>query len=235
MERKSDLFIIEVLRPEDYACFAADGLQLVNQMQALGFDTRYVRAYTFDSFKRAIAQFKESKFKWLHLSCHGCENGVEFYEKKRWEDECKFDPDIITNADVAKAFGGSLLQCRMTLSGCKMGNAGFVKKMFGSNKGLQSLVAPIEDLKSDMAAPLWLTYYSLLINRARSKYRGDNVKITSQDIGDVIESVTKCFFVPLAFNEYHPEKSADNPNPSVSRKVSTFSSWKDEDKNFHVY
>lgn len=48
MERKSDLFIIEVLRPEDYACFAADGLQLVTQMQALGFDTRYVRAYTFD-------------------------------------------------------------------------------------------------------------------------------------------------------------------------------------------
>ena len=61
------------------------------------------------------------------------------------------------------------------------------------------------------------------------------MKITSQDIGEVIESVTKCFFVPLAFNEYHPEKSADNPNPSVSRKVSTFSSWKDEDKNFHVY
>lgn len=235
MKRKSDLFIIEVLKPEDYACFAADGLQLVMQMQALGFDTRYVRAYSFDSFKEAIAQFKESSFKWLHLSCHGCENGIEFYKSEPWEKDHKFEEDIIANDEVAKAFRRCLTNCRITLSGCRIGNEDFTRKMFSHNKGLQSLVAPVDDLNFDIAAPLWLSYYSLLIKRSRLTHEGDNVKIISQEIGDVVMSVTKCFSVSLAFNDYHPNKSGGNPNPSVSRKVSTCSHWKDEDKKFFVY
>ena len=234
MERKSDLFIIEVLRPEDYACFAADGLQLVTQMQALGFDTRYVRAYTFDSFKTAVAQYQESGFKWLHLSCHGCDTGVEFYKKEPWVN-CKFEPEVITNDKVAKSFGKCLIHCRVTLSGCRTGNVDLTQKIFECNKGLQSLVAPVDDLADDIVAPLWLSYYSLLIKRSRSKYEGDNVKITNEDIGEVVESVSKCFSVSLAFNAYHPAKTDDNPKPSVSRKVSTYSSWKEESKKFYVY
>ena len=61
------------------------------------------------------------------------------------------------------------------------------------------------------------------------------MKITSEDIGEVVESVSKCFSVSLAFNDYHPEKTDDNPKPSVSRRVSTYSSWKEETKKFYVY
>ena len=120
---------------------------------------------------------------------------------------------------------------------------GEVPELALSNEGMElakkyaaeKLTDLIGDLADDIVAPLWLSYYSLLIKRSRSKYEGDNVKITNEDIGEVVESVSKCFSVSLAFNAYHPAKTDDNPKPSVSRKVSMYSSWKEESKKFYVY
>lgn len=230
--KKSDLFVIEVLRPNDYACFCADGQQLVAQMQALGFDTRYVRAYDKKSFKDAVSQFGDSKFKWLHISCHGADNGIELYDEK-WESKASWSPEIVCFSEFAKLFETTLATCRMTISGCRTGNEDLARNMFMHNTGLQSVVAPAGDLPIDIAAPLWVSFYTLLIRQSRIV--GRDGKITAEMIEDAIKRTSKCFDIEMSFAQYHPEVNGSIDRPSVSRKVSCSSDWKYQDDSLYIY
>lgn len=229
MERKSDLFIIEVLRPEDYARFGADGLHLVGQMQAMGFESHYARVYTFDDFKNAINRFKDFGFKWLHISCHGCENGIAFYDEEEWK-HGRYKEVVVSNHDFASALSKKTSLSRITISGCQLGNENFLKEMFVCNPGIHSIVAPIDSLQFIIAGPLWSAFYSLLM--LDSDADGEDVKVTGRAVESAVQRVSECFRIKLAFNEYHPEKSASNPKPSVSRKVSGYTGWIEENDKF---
>jgi len=70
------VFIIESVKPEEKKDNIFEG-DIIAQILHLGgyVDYKYYYVKTKDEFEKRIAEFGKSNFKYLHLSCHGWEDG----------------------------------------------------------------------------------------------------------------------------------------------------------------
>lgn len=219
MYHKHDIFVIEVLRPADYACFAADGALLVEHMRSLGFDAMYERCYTFESFKDAIRTYGRLGYSFLHLSCHGSTEGVAFYDDDAWNGlddngrpKLEYREHMVDYDTFAQAFRGRGALRRFTFSGCELGNVDLMRKMFEFNRGLESIVAPVQELSFNIAAPLWLAMYSFLLDEAR-KNSSESLRVRHKNIENVLKPIGQLFSVRFGLGLY-------NPNISKKKKES---------------
>ena len=173
----AEVYIIEALRPEDYAYFCADGIVLENQLRLIGCAPTLKRVYSIDDLRQAVQSYDESGYRFLHISCHGSEDRVEIFGK-----------ESLTYSELAKILKGHVVNSRLTFSACSLGNRDFAEEIFGQNKGLHSVLAPIGETPFDLSSVLWISFYTLLFRKAH--IREKRTGILSVDVKS-IERITR--------------------------------------------
>lgn len=176
MRTQYGIFIIESLRGEDYF----DGENLHEILKLSGIRAEYREAESTKDFANSLQEFKDSNFRYLHISCHGDMQGFEI------------NGETIDNNELLRIFRGKLNGRRVFLSSCKGGNrniATVVSKCRG-----QSLIGTPIDLYFDKAALFWPSFYHV-INCA------ENEKMNRASISSTLKRCVELFEIPI--NYYH--------------------------------
>ncbi len=174
---KYGVFIIESLRGDEFC----DGDNLRQILDLSEIINTYKKAETREDFVTAIQEFKESKLRYLHLSCHADTYGIEV------------NGDNITNTELSDIFKNNVSKKRIFLSACKGGNKKFATAAI-IKCGCQSIIGTPIDLYFDKAALFWPSFYHV-INSI------DQNKMNKATISETLKRCVDLFEIPI--NYYH--------------------------------
>lgn len=169
------VFIIEFLRADDYP----DGDNLHEILKLSLIDTEYKWVDSKEEFKKALQDFNKSKFRYLHISCHADETGLEI------------NGDEITNLEFQQMTEKCLNNKRLFLSACKGANR-HLASLIVSRNNAYSLVGIPTNLDFDKSALFWPSFYHL-INEI------DNKRMKRFQIIDIIKKLVELFNVPVNY------------------------------------
>ena len=173
---KYGVYIIEFLRADDKYF---DGEALHEIIQLSGIPTEYKWADTVEDFKRFLKDFKKKNFRYLHISCHADETGLEI------------NGGDILNEEFQDLTKGYLENKRVFLSACKGANRDLASRVIVGNNAWSLLGIPI-NLRFDKSALFWPAFYHL-INEI------DTRKMVRRDIEETVKKCVDLFSVPANF------------------------------------
>ncbi|MEQ1587203.1 MAG: hypothetical protein ABL895_15045 [Cyclobacteriaceae bacterium] len=169
------VFIIESLRDGEYK----DGERLNKILEMAKINSLYRWVTSKTEFTDAIKDFNKSGFRYLHLSCHADETGLEVGGEE------------ISNFDLIDILEGNVRGRRIFLSSCKGSNLHTATVVIQKCKG-QSVVGTPIDIYFHEAALFWPSFY-YVINRI------DKEKMNQQSISESIKKCVDLFEVPINY------------------------------------
>lgn len=184
IKKSSDyaVFIIESLRSDD----DADGEVLNQILEMSGIDSDYHYADTVDDFKGFIEEFKSSGYRYLHLSCHADQKGIQV------------NGDDISNQALADLLTGALNGKRLFMSACKGANRDLANKVIRLC-GANSLIGSPTNLRFDKSVLFWPSFYHIM-------YELDEKIMKRKYLVSSLQKCTDLFNVPI--NYYSKIKNA---------------------------
>jgi hypothetical protein len=169
------IYIIEFLRADDYP----DGDNLHKILKLSLIDTKYKWVNSKEEFKNALKSFNKSRFRYLHISCHADETGLEI------------NGDEITNLEFQQMTEKYLSNKRLFLSACKGANRHLASLIVSKNNAY-SLVGIPTNLDFDKSALFWPSFYHL-INEVDTK------RMKRLQIIDIVKKLVALFNVPVNY------------------------------------
>lgn len=138
---------------------------------------RYVR--TKAELEHFVDEFKDSNYRYLHISCHGSATGV-------------FTTlDELSILDFAGIVGPALDGKRLFLSTCTASNAKMAKAVF-SEGGCTSLVGPVSKINFDDSVVLWTSFYHLM-------FKVDAKRMVRNQIEEKLSSIARLLDLRVNF------------------------------------
>ena len=180
-----DVFIMESLSKADEAAHRYEGQRLADVLRLSGKNPKYIYFQSKKELPHLLKLFKESNYRFLHISCHASDEAI--YTTN----------DEIPYAEAAKIFKDYLKERRAFFSACELGNEMFCDLIAGNNKGMHSIVAPAEKIFFDHAAAIWAAFYVSIFSHNAGA-------MTSADIRFRIETLCTLFPVDFYVSTYHP-------------------------------
>lgn len=158
-----EVFIIESLNFDDEDEKKFEGKILYDMLRLCGKDPKYYYFRTKDELVHLALKFRESNYRFLHVSCHGAETSIET------------TLDKVTYIEFAEIFEGLLRNRRLFMSACSAGNELFSEILFGRNRGMYSIAAPIDKIEFRKAIGMWSAFYSSLFSTNSSYVKNDSI------------------------------------------------------------
>lgn len=180
MNTIADVFIIESLDPDDEGNGRFEGVFLSHVLRLHGKNPQYRYVRTSSQFFQAIREFGESKYRYLHLSCHGDQEGM-----------CTTNLDEIDFDELAELLNPHMEGRRLFVSACKMVHEDLAKAIIPAS-GCTSVVGPTEDIAFTDSAVVWASIYHLAFSQ-------DARRITRDDLQVKLKQASKLFEVSFAF------------------------------------
>lgn len=180
MNTTPDVFIIESLDPNDEGNGRFEGVFLSHVLRLHGKAPRYRYVRTSEEFKEAVREFGESKYRYLHLSCHGDPEGLITTNLE----EIDFD-------ELAGLLKPHMLGRRLFVSACEMVHKDLAKAVIPAS-GCTSVVGPTEKIAFTDSAVVWAAIYHLA-------FKQDAKRITRDDLQSKIKAACKLLEVSFAF------------------------------------
>lgn len=182
------VFIIESMDWENERNGKLDGLALKTILDLSDIPNDYIYIRTRIEFEHAIDLFKDSDFGFLHMSCHGSDEGLIFTI-----DEIEF-------ADLELIIGPSLKYRRLFLSACKVACFALAE-YFIPKHHCYSIMGSPGAIDYDKAAIFWCSYYYLM-------YRDDKIRMWQRNIIPTLKNITRTYSETLNYfsiiNERYP-------------------------------
>lgn len=172
---KYGVYIIESLRGDDYF----DGETLHDILKLSDIPTVYKWADSISELKKHLIDFNKSNYRYLHLSCHADETGIEINGKS------------ITNTKLQGITKNIIRNKRLFLSACKGANRDLATKIIIANQAYSLIGTPI-NLRFDKSVLFWPSFYHTM-NEI------DSLKMRKQDIIDVLKKCVDLFKVPINY------------------------------------
>jgi hypothetical protein len=169
------VYILESLKSDDYA----DGENLHAILEESHFTNVYEWIDSKAHLKKVLKDFRESKFRYLYISCHANAKGIEI------------NGEFILNAEFQQLLG-PIPDKRVFTSACKGSNDELANLLIGKSKAL-SLIGSPEDLDFDKGAVFWPAFFYLM-------KATDEKKMVREEIRNTIKKLVDLFDVP--FNYY---------------------------------
>jgi hypothetical protein len=185
MKKKKSIpgaFIIESNQFEDEDDERIEGRVLKEMLVLSGRPVKYRYIRTKQEFKAVLGQFRESRFRYLHLACHGTNGGFAL------------TMDTIRFADCAKLLIPVINKRRLFISACDGSRRALADPLFAGST-CYSVIGPRGDISFPDAAIAWASFYS-----AMSKVNDDVMK--RADIEKQLGRICKVFGV--RFNAFFP-------------------------------
>ncbi|UOO76936.1 hypothetical protein LVJ85_13260 [Neisseria sp. Dent CA1/247] len=169
----SEIFIIESLSIENENDGKTDGKLLFEILKFYGKNPKYFYLRTTEELEEILEIYFTSQYRYLFLSCHGDNNslGLTF--------------NLLTYEEFAKLTAGKLNNRRLFVSACELGNENFARAIFDENRGIFSIIAPINNVSFDSMLPFWSSYFHLSLQEEN--------KMTSSQIKPLLMNLTSIF------------------------------------------
>jgi hypothetical protein len=182
------VFIIESMDEDNERYNKLDGLALKTILDLSGIDNEYIYIRTRLELEYAIDAFQKSDFGFLHISCHGSEEGLSL----TLED--------ISFEDLELIMGPALKYRRLFLSACKAACFAFAE-YFIPKHHCYSIMGSPGTIDYDKAAIFWSSYYFLM-------YKDNQLRMWQKNIIPTLQNITHTFSETLNYfsiiNEKHP-------------------------------
>ena len=174
---KYGIFIIESLRGSDFF----DGENLSEILELSSIANIYREVLSKDDFIVAVDEFKKSKLRYLHLSCHADMSGIEI------------NGENISNFELSVIFKNKINNKRIFLSACKGGNKNMATAAITKCKA-QSVIGTPKNLYFDKAALFWPSFYHVI-------NCDDKKRMNKHNLSKTLKRCVDLFEVPI--NYYH--------------------------------
>lgn len=159
----SEVFIIESLALIDEEEGRFEGKILFDILKMCGKNPKYYYFRTQDELYMLMDKFKESRYRFLHLSCHGSDTEVHT------------TIDNISYPDFSSIISGQLKNRRLFISACELGNHMFCSLIAAKNQGIYSISAPTRKINFDHACAFWTAFYVKIFNDDRYYMKNKNI------------------------------------------------------------
>ena len=180
MKTLAEVFIIESLDPDDEGNGRFEGSIISRMLRLHGKAPKYRYIRTRKDFLKAIKQFGQSKYRYLHISAHADADGM-----------CTTNLDEIAFEELAEILCPHLAGCRLFLSACSMVHENLAKEII-PRSGCNSVVGPTEDIYFSDAAIVWSSIYHLMFSE-------DSDRMSRKHLREKLTKVCELFQVQLAY------------------------------------
>ncbi len=176
---KPETFILESLEHEDEKEGRLDGKILYDVLKLHGKKPLYYYFRTQRELIEFAKIFRESGYRYLHLSCHGGDDIVQYtFGNSSYK-------------DFASIFDKKMHNRRLFVSGCNLGNMNFAKEMFATNGGMYSITAPTKKVYFHQSASFWSAFYYMM-------HAWDSSMMKKKRLNQVLTHLATLFEMPLA-------------------------------------
>lgn len=179
MEAKADVFIIESLEFDDEEEGRFEGKILTELLKLCGKNPRYYYVRTKRELEVVLRLFKKSRYKYLHLSCHGNSESIAT------------TLDVINFQELGTVLNPYLDKRRLFISACEAVNDQLANAVMPSSNCL-SIIGPHTEVTFDEAAIVWASFYQLM-------FRENSRKMRRRTIKQVLQGLVELFEVPVAY------------------------------------
>jgi hypothetical protein len=176
---KADVFIIESLRFDDERCQRFEGQFISKILQLGGKKCRYYYIRTRRELEHVLQKFKQSNYRYLHLSCHGNHNTIAT------------TLDDISFVDFANMIRPCLKKKRLFLSACSVANDDLAQLLM-PDSGCTSMIGPDKGVLFNDAAILWASLY-------HSMFAWDSKKMNGPMLREKAQAFANMFYVSLNY------------------------------------
>lgn len=180
-EDKTDpyVFIIESMDLSDETNCNYEGRIISDILSLMKIEHRYYYVRTRQELEHFLKEFEESKYRYLHISCHGSSNAIHM------------TLDDINFEDLGFLLQNKLDKKRLFISSCLSTNKNLAKQIFPISD-CNSIIGPYTEIDIDDAAIFWAAFYQILLKRNPKAMKKEGIK-------NVLESTTKLFNIPINY------------------------------------
>jgi len=196
---KANVFIIESLDFDDEQNNRYEGRLLSQILHLGGKESAYRYIQTEDELKKALRLFEASRYRYLHLSCHGSEKSIST------------TLDDIPFPKLGELFKPYLRNRRLFISACSAVNEDLAKAIISSSK-CTSIMGPIKRIFFSDAAIIWAAFYHLVFTKDPLKMKRKNIWIAMQDVSDT-------FGVPIDYFYKDEKKKKGFTRKKIRRRT----------------
>jgi hypothetical protein len=179
MSSNTGVFIIESLDLEDETNNLFEGKILYSILKMLDVDVFYRYIRTKKELKEMIKQFEESDYRYLHLSCHGNETGIQITLEK----------NTITFEELSDMFKYENRKQRLFLSSCNAMNGQDILDGMSDTK-FKSITGPLQAIRFSDSRAFWTAFYHLM-------FRDDEL-IKNSRLKEALEKLADTFDVEIS-------------------------------------
>lgn len=204
-----EVFIIESLTLEDEELSRFEGKILYDILKLSGKNPKYYYFRTKDELVLLAQLFRESDYRFLHISCHGTNTDIQT------------TLDNISYIEFSEIFEGLLRNRRLFISACAVGNELFSTVLFGRNKGMYSIAGPIENIEFSKAIGLWGAFYTKAFSVNQGYVKNDVIKSAIQNLCNLFD-IRFYWSWHDTFNNSHKIEEIKSISQSKIRNASNF-------------
>ena len=174
-----EVFIVESLRWADEIKGRHEGRILTDILRLSGKDPVYYYVRTRQELVELMGLFQETKYRYLHLSCHGDKESIET------------TLDRIDFEELGEILNPYLNRRRLFVSSCEVVNRDLAEAIV-TRSGCLSIAGPTEAVPFSDAAILWASFYKIAFEW---KAKG----MSTEDITLILDNLSTLFYVPVAY------------------------------------
>lgn len=146
------VYIIESLDFDDEENDRLEGEVLRRHLNLAGVKCKYVYIRTKPELREVLGRFEASRFRYLHLSCHGDSTSIGL------------TLDSVSHDDLAQLLAPVMHKRRFFLSACAAATKPLAKKLFARVPGCHSMLGPRREVGFEDAAIFWASFYHLMLS-----------------------------------------------------------------------
>jgi hypothetical protein len=161
---KPEVFIIESLTKNDEDAKRFEGMVLSDMLRLTGKNPKYYYFQSKDELPHLIGLFRQSQYRYLHISSHASSTDIGITE------------GAVTYSEFSNIFKDQLKLRRLFFSACQVGNENFVNTLSAQNKGMHSIVAPAQNIEFSHAAAIWSSLYISLFAENDNSMKHSDIK-----------------------------------------------------------
>lgn len=189
-----DVFIIESLDKKSNG--NVQGQALAQALEAFGRYPRYVDVSSRREFCEALCKFKDSGYRYLHISCHGdsSEDGLVLRNRERLPFKCLINWISKLHLPLTRLF----------LSACGAGRKDYLANglfSYKETRSIHSVLAPIEDIDLIEALVFWVSFYGEM-------YMHDENSMIDNAIVQIAQSAVDCCKRKFSYFSYEPSRNS---------------------------
>jgi hypothetical protein len=205
-ETYPEVFIIESLSTADEKARRFEGERLADMLRLGGMNPKYYYFQEEAELELLVSLFRQSQYRFLHFSCHG--NKTDF----------ALTAGKVSFQRFGELFSNALSLRRLFVSACSTGNKDLVNALHVSNRGIQSITAPVVDIQFSHAAVIWASLYVSLLEQVKGAVQHNDITSKMKKLVSLFPVADKEKKTPMEFMfaGYSPKKDkGDTPKPTA--------------------